>query len=79
MTKSRLKNVTVSLEESVARWARLEAARHETSVSRLLGAILKERMHEKNGYESAMRRALSRQPFLETDGHYPSRDDAHRR
>ncbi len=40
----RLRNVTVTLEEDVAQWARIEAARRDTSVSRLLGAILKERI-----------------------------------
>lgn len=39
----RLRNVTVTLEEEVARWARLEAARCDTSVSKLLGELLKER------------------------------------
>ena len=39
----RLRNVTVTLEEDVARWARIEAARRDTSVSRLLGELLKER------------------------------------
>jgi plasmid stability protein len=40
----RLRNVTVTLEEDVAQWARIEAARRDTSVSRLLGEILKERI-----------------------------------
>jgi hypothetical protein len=40
----RLRNVTVTLEEDVAKWARIEAARRDTSVSQLLGALLKERM-----------------------------------
>jgi hypothetical protein len=35
--------VTVTLEEDVAQWARIEAARRDTSVSRLLGSMLKER------------------------------------
>jgi predicted DNA-binding ribbon-helix-helix protein len=75
----RLRNITVTLEEAVARWARLEAARREMSVSRLLGAILKERMREKNGYQDAMRRALTRKPFLKTDGQYPRREEVHDR
>ena len=58
--KRRLRNMTVTLEEAVARWARLEAARKEMSVSRFLGTILRERMREKDGYEDAMRRALTR-------------------
>jgi hypothetical protein len=41
---ARLRNVTVTLEEEVAQWARIEAARRDTSVSRLLGELLKERM-----------------------------------
>ncbi len=77
--KSRLRNVTVTLEENVARWARLEAARKETSVSRLLGGILKERMLERDGYERAMRQALAREPFLRTDGRYLSREEVHDR
>jgi len=42
--KTPLRNVTVTLEEDVAQWARIEAARRDTSVSRLLGQLLKERM-----------------------------------
>jgi hypothetical protein len=44
VSPNRLRNVTVTLEEDVAQWARIEAARQDTSVSRLLGALLKERM-----------------------------------
>jgi hypothetical protein len=77
--KSRLRNVTVTLEEPVARWARLEAARKETSVSRLLGEILADKMREGDHYGRAMRRALKRKPFLKSDGRYPSREEVHDR
>ena len=77
--RSRLRKITVTLEESVARWARLEAARQDTSVSRLLGDILKKRMREEDRYQQAMRRALSRQRFLRTDGQYLSRKGSHDR
>jgi hypothetical protein len=43
VSSRRLRNVTVTLEEDVAQWARIEAARRDTSVSRLLGELLKER------------------------------------
>jgi hypothetical protein len=76
---AKLRNVTITLEERVARWARIEAARKDISVSRLLGGILKERMQEKDGYEDAMRRALARKPFLKTDGRYLSREETHDR
>jgi hypothetical protein len=77
--KTKLRNVTVTLEEKVAQWARIEAARQDTSVSRLLANLLKERMEEKDGYERAMRQALARKPFLKTDGRYLSREEVHDR
>jgi hypothetical protein len=77
--KRRLRNVTVTLEEAVARWARIEAAKQEKSVSGLLSEILKQRMLASDGYQRAMRRALARKPFLNTDGRYPSREEAHER
>jgi len=77
--KTKLRNVTVTLEEPVARWARIEAARKETSVSRLLGEILKERMLRNDVYDKSMRRALGRKPFVKTEGHYLSREEAHDR
>ncbi len=77
--KASLRNVTVTLEESVARWARMEAARQDTSVSQLLAAILKERMRETDEYDRAMRQALARKPFLKTDGRYLSREEVHDR
>jgi hypothetical protein len=77
--KTNLRNVTITLEESVASWARMEAARRDTSVSKLLAGILKERMKEKDSYDAAMRRALARKPFLKTDGRYLSREEVHDR
>jgi hypothetical protein len=77
--KTKLRNVTVTLEEDVAHWARIEAARKDTSVSRLLGAILKERMLNHDGYERAMRRALARKPFPKAAGRYLSREEVHDR
>jgi predicted HicB family RNase H-like nuclease len=41
-----MKNVTITLDEEVARWARIKAATQETSVSRLVGEILKEKMEQ---------------------------------
>jgi hypothetical protein len=75
----KLRNVTVTLEEAVAHWARLEAARQETSVSRLLGSLLKERMLLDHSYEMAMNRALERKSFAKSDGRYLTREEAHDR
>jgi hypothetical protein len=73
------RNVTVSLEEQVALWARLEAARRDTSVSRLLGDLLKQQMSREKRYDRAMRLALARAPFLKSDGRYLSREELHER
>lgn len=77
--KARLRNITVTLEPEVARWARVEAARHEISLSRFLGRMLRERMTAQDGYAAAMRRALARKPFLKSDGRYLTREQAHDR
>ena len=75
----KLRNVTVTLEEPVAHWARMEAARQQTSVSRFLGTLLKERMLLDHSYEMAMNRALNRESFAKSDGRYLTREEAHDR
>lgn len=77
--RKRLRNITITLEESVAGWARVEAARQDTSVSGLLAGMLKERMRQEDDYQAAMRRALARRAFLKTDGRYLSREEVHDR
>ena len=75
-----MKNVTVTMEDSVAEWARLEAARRNTSVSRLIGELLAEKMRHDDAYERAMNDWLSRQRSWKSDGKpYPTRDEAHER
>jgi plasmid stability protein len=49
-----MKNVTITLDEEVARWARIRAAEKETSVSRLVVEVLRERMFEEESYQTAM-------------------------
>ena len=56
---NRLRNITVTLEEDVAQWARIEAARQDTSVSRLLGALLKEHMSSRDGSSAAAAERLA--------------------
>jgi hypothetical protein len=69
-----LKNVTVSMEDSVADWARMEAARRNTSVSRLVGELLAEKMRHDDTYERARREALKFEP-LPIEGPYLTRDE----
>jgi hypothetical protein len=70
-----MKNVTVTMEDQVADWARMEAARRNTSVSRLIGELLAEKMRHDDAYERAMREALEFKSMGKSDGHLPSRDE----
>ncbi len=54
-----MKNVTITLDEEVARWARIMAAEQNTSVSRLVGELLREKMIEEQTYQIAMQQYLS--------------------
>ena len=74
-----MRNVTITLDEEVARWVRVWAARNETSVSRFLGRLLRERMDREVGYERAMRHFLARRPvkLKRRRAKYPSREDVH--
>lgn len=75
-----MKNVTITLDEDVADWARIWAAKSRTSVSRLVGELLKRRMLEEAGYQAAMKQYLSRKPkLLKKSGKYPSREALHER
>jgi hypothetical protein len=75
------RNVTVALEEEVARWVRVEAARRDVSVSQLLADMLRTSMKRTEGYEDAMREFLGRRPSaLKSAGTgYPDREDLHDR
>ena len=75
-----MRNVTITLEEEVARWVRVWAAEHDTSVSRFVGELLKERMTNEFEYRRAMRRFLGRGPeSLKESGTYPRREELHER
>ena len=76
-----MKNVTITLDEEVASWARIRAAEQETSVSRLVGQMLKEKMMEEEKYQASMQHYLSQAPSLikEPGVKYPSREKLHER
>jgi plasmid stability protein len=57
-----MKNVTITMDEEVARWARIRAAERNTSVSRLVGELLKEKMREEEDYRQAMEQFLAQEP-----------------
>jgi hypothetical protein len=72
-----MKNVTISLDEEVARWVRTEAAKRETSVSRLVGSMLRELMQVGNYYEEARRQffEVEPRPLRTGDASLPFREE----
>ena len=67
------------MEDAVAEWARLEAARRNTSVSRLIGEMLAEKMRHDDAYERAMREALEFKSWGASNGRLPGREDLYER
>ena len=78
---ARMKNVTITLDEKTAAWARIYAAERGKSVSRLLGEILQQHMREVRDYNEAMRRYQALKPcdFEWVDGHRPTREELYDR
>jgi plasmid stability protein len=76
-----MKNITITLTEDAARWARVRAAELDTSVSRLVGDLLTDMMRQEEGYRAAMRFALTRtHARISAQGtRYPTRDELHDR
>jgi plasmid stability protein len=58
-----MKNITITLDETTAAWARVHAAKHNKSVSRLVGEMLQQHMRESREYGEAMRHWLAKKPF----------------
>ncbi len=76
-----MKNVTVTLKEHVARWARIKAAEQDKSLSKFLSDLLEERMKHESDYEAARRRFMAGKPFAfrEPGEKLPTRDEIHDR
>jgi len=76
-----MKNVTITLDEDVARWVRVEAAKRETCVSRLVGEMVRDRMHSEDAYEEARQQffAIRPRPLRTGDTGLPSREDLYDR
>ncbi len=53
-----MKNITITMEEDVAEWVRIEAAKRNASISRLIGEWVAEKMRHEDAYEQAMRASL---------------------
>jgi hypothetical protein len=76
-----MKNVTITLEEDVLRWARIQAASEDTSVSRMLGEELRRKMLSEQSYEIARQRFKARavKALKPANTSYPTRDSLYER
>ena len=76
-----MKNVTITLDEKTAAWVRIHAAKLNTSVSGVVGDMLRARMADERDYDQAMRRFLARKPIVlsKKGSAYPAREDLHDR
>jgi hypothetical protein len=74
-----LKNVTITLPQEVANWARKKAADENTSVSRLVGRMLERQMLQADDYLDAWHRWQKIQPVDIDAENRLTRDDAHAR
>lgn len=80
--KPRRRNVTITLEEDVARWARIKAAEQDTSVSQLVGDLLKKELQREGDYAAAMREMFAivkPVKFEKPGGRFPTRDELYDR
>lgn len=75
------RNITIALDENLARWARIKAAENDTSVSRLLAEQLEKQMVRESEYERAQQRFLNKpgQRLRSQNTPYPQRDSLHER
>ena len=76
-----MKNVTITLDEETAAWARVRAAESNKSLSRYVGELLRERMRRSDEYEKAMRSCLAEKPLKLTGPWkpYPKREELYDR
>lgn len=77
----RMKNITITLDETTAAWARVHAAERNMSLSRFVGEVLHDRMRNAREYEEAMRASLAERP-LNLKGPwkpYPKREELYDR
>jgi transposase len=62
-----LRNITITISDEAARWARLRAAEENTSVSKLVGRMLEDQMRRGDDYRRAYQRFTRTKPIAGFD------------
>jgi len=66
--------LTIRVDRDVVQWLKKAGSGYQTRINAILRSYMKAQSDEK-----AMRRALGRKPFLDSDGRYLTREEAHDR
>ena len=75
-----MKNITITVPEEVARWARRKAADENTSVSRLVGQMLERELRQSDAYWKAFEDWKTLEPVAGLDASRRlTRDEVHER
>jgi len=74
-TASRMKNVTLTLADDVASWARIEAAKAGKSLSRFLSDLLAQQRISEENQSLAMKRFLDGPDFAGVSANRASREE----
>lgn len=76
-----MRNVTITLDDETARWARVEAAKKDISLSRLIRELLEETYKHEAEYQRAMEsyKSVLARPLRREGERYPTRDEIHQR
>ena len=71
-----VKNIAITLDEETARWARIEAAKRGTSVSKLVGQMIEERREQESERRAVLERFMAMPPkaLKDADAACPSRE-----
>ena len=75
-----MKNVTITVDDAALEWVRIEAAKRNTSVSKLVGEMLVEKMQRTDAYARAAHDWRTKDRLWASDGRaYPQRADLYDR
>ncbi len=75
-----MKNLTITVDDDALEWARIEAAKRNTSVSRLVGEFIADMRRQNDAYERAHQAWLHDQRRWKSDGRpYGPREDLYDR
>ena len=58
-----LRNITITVSEEAARWARIKAAEEDTSVSKLVGRMIEDEMRRAGAYRAAFEKWKKLKPI----------------